>query len=90
MIYEAEICNELNKRTAGYNKPIIIQLTEPKVYTSPISGDLIRIEALDNLLRLVPIVLVLVEVEQSFSDKFKCKLLGPNGSIKTVWIFKKI
>ncbi len=89
MIYEAEICNELNKRTAGYNKPII-QLTEPKVYTSPISGDLIRIEAPDNLLRLGPIVLVLVEVEENFSDKFKCKLLGPNGSIKTGWIFKKI
>lgn len=89
MIYEAEICNEINKRTAGYNKPVI-QLTEPRVYTSPISGDLIRIEAPDNLFTLGPIVLILVEVEKNFSDKFKCKLLSSNGSIKAGWIFKKI
>lgn len=84
MIYQAEICNE-----RSYNK-LIIQLTEPKVYTSPVSGDLIRIEAPDNLFTLGPIVLILVEAEKNFSDKFKCKLLSPNGSIKAGWIFKKI
>lgn len=89
MIYEAEICNGRCIRTVGYNKPII-QLTELKVYTSPIPGDLIRIEAPENLFTLGPIVLVLIEVEQNFSNKFKCKLLSPNGSIRAGWIFKKI
>ena len=52
MIYKAEICNERSIRTVGYDKPII-QLREPRVYTSPISGDLIRIEAPDNLFTLL-------------------------------------
>ncbi len=89
MIYEAEICNERSIRTVGYNKPII-QLTEPKIYTSPISGDLIRIEAPHDLLKPGPIVLILLQVEQNFNNKFKVKLLSPNGSIKAGWIFKKI
>lgn len=86
MIYEAKICNEFNQRTAGYNKPVI-QLTDPKVYTSPISGDMIRV---DDFPKSECVVYIILQVEQNFSNKFKCKLLTPLGSIIAGWIFKKI